>query len=337
MADRAGKVARLASELACRPALLVRLVSEGMALLWGAVAAEPVAKVSRRALKALGLLHALSTGLPAPSLSTPTPSPDQLGMLGADSSTSSTGGIGVGRGGVMGTPQPGVQHPDDCLCCVPGAGTDPRVALEQALRHVSLVRRLLGGCRELEARCEALRCLGRALGSAVRACEGVAAGDGGGGGALGVAAASRPLAEALSALVGQVAEAAAPWQPEDWRLAGAEALAACGLMQAAEAADRGRAAAGAEEMLVLSLRGWRCVIALLEVGAWVEELCWWWLGVTCGGCWCFRRERQEKPWEPTQCPSMPERVCSHCVVPTALHVCTSSRASLPHGCTWAVR
>ncbi|GLC36743.1 hypothetical protein PLESTB_000787500 [Pleodorina starrii] len=267
-ADAGGKLPRLVADLLARPALLRRLVSEGMALLWETVASEPVHKVTRRALKALGLLHALSTTLPTTADTT-----------AASAGTAAEGPESLRLDPITAEPLPPAsaaqQHPLDCLCCA-----DPRVGgssssdaaaegLRNALSHVALVERLLSeGCKELEARCEALRCLGRALGSATLAAAAVAAAaaDGRTTAAAAAATGSQPsLVAALGALLDQVVSATQPWQPEDWRLAGVEALAASRLLQsAARPAGRQEEEEEAAAVELLAIRGWRCVITFLE-------------------------------------------------------------------------
>ncbi|KXZ41487.1 hypothetical protein GPECTOR_436g314 [Gonium pectorale] len=279
--DAGGKLAQLVSALVERQELLGRLVSEAMALLWEAVASEPIHKVARRALKALGLLHAISTTVAAAATAAESTGADAaVGGAAAQSMDPITCELQV-PGTWCPVQVPGTaaaaagdgllgQHPPGCLCCADprvGANGGPGGGLQHALQHVALVQRLLAGCRELEARCEALRCLGRALGGAA-----VAAAEGGG--ATGAVAPADTLVSAYQSLVEAVAAAAQPWRPEDWRLAAAEALAASQLLQAAAAAAAGPQAGGgggaATEaggdgaLVVLAMRAWRCVVMLLE-------------------------------------------------------------------------
>ncbi|EFJ43357.1 hypothetical protein VOLCADRAFT_96436 [Volvox carteri f. nagariensis] len=307
-ADAGGKLPRIVADLLARPVLTRRLISEGMALLWEAVASEPVHKVVRRALKALGLLHSLSIALTA-ATDASTTSTGTSDLRTEDGPTITPAGAAVTAAAAAeaaaarGSLGWSLQHPLGCLCC----STDPRViassstmaaggGLRAALTHVTLVQRLLTeGCKELEARCEALRCLGRALGSAM----------------LAAAAAAEPppaLHAALEALLEQVATGSQPWQPEDWRLASAEALAASRLLHStavrrrpvgrggsphlpskvlrqgqlsagqlppqpqheqapvqAQAQGRKAEAGGAVGSLeLLAVRGWRCIVAFLE-------------------------------------------------------------------------
>ncbi|GIL53783.1 hypothetical protein Vafri_9178, partial [Volvox africanus] len=313
--DAGGKMPRLVADLLAHPAQLHRLVSEGMTLLWEAVASEPVHKVIRRALKALGLLHAISNTLTAIDTNR---APDQSNMgvlMSLDLLTAASPAIARSSPATLPTVIPAeapgrwAPHPLGCLCC-----GDPRKVnltasaaadLAAALSHVALVRRLLTeGCNELEARCEALRCLGRALGSAMLAAGAAAAaakmykvgGEGqlaktrSAGAVNAAAAAPPPLLAALGSFLEQVATATQPWQPEDWRLAGAEALAASRLLQSAVRAPNNDGAAAAPppslpllplpsqqgqpsevvlgdsrgSLELLAIRGWRCVIAFLE-------------------------------------------------------------------------
>ncbi|GIL79887.1 hypothetical protein Vretifemale_9023, partial [Volvox reticuliferus] len=310
------KLPRLVADLLAQPALLRRLVSEGMALLWEAVASEPVHKVIRRALKALGLLHALSITLTATdttrtpdrgNFEVPTMSPDPItGAPFAIARSPPTVVPAEAAAVALAASEPAAgrwaSHPMGCPCC----GDPPQVArtaaaaadLTAALSHVALVRRLLTeGCNELEARCEALRCLGRALGSAMLAAaskmnkkddEGQWPETRSAGAINTVAAVSptpQPLLAALGSFLGQVETATQPWQPEDWRLAGAEALAASRLLQSAVRAPCGDGAAprppltlssqqqqppevepggSSGSLELLAIRGWRCVIAFLE-------------------------------------------------------------------------
>ncbi|GLI68265.1 hypothetical protein VaNZ11_012620, partial [Volvox africanus] len=309
-----GKMPRLVADLLAYPAQLRQLVSEGMTLLWEAVASEPVHKVVRRALKALGLLHALSNILTATDTNR---APDRSNMavpiMSLDSLTGASPEIARSLTVTLPTVTPAeaagrwASHPMGCPCCEgpPQATLAASAAadLTAALSHVTLVRRLLTeGCNDLEARCEALRCLGRALGSAMLAAGAAAAAakkkgsDGqlaktrSAGAVNAVAAAPPPLLAAAGSFLEQVATATQPWQPEDWRLAGAEALAASRLLQSAVRATNNDGVevpppaslplpplpsqqrqpsevvpGGSPGSLeLLAIRGWRCVIAFLE-------------------------------------------------------------------------
>ncbi|KAG1680341.1 hypothetical protein FOA52_015431 [Chlamydomonas sp. UWO 241] len=208
------------------------------AMLWDTVAHEPTLKVRSRCMRALAQLHAASASLPQAPAVVPAGGASSSGAGAACSGASSDGAA------------------DD------EAGV---------LSHLARVRALCDGARGVDAHAAALRCLGRALGSAVvplLASSPPTCSGGGGGGATSAGSGSNAerlraaLDPQLARFSAEIERAAGADQADAMRAAAADALGASGILHLAAAGNSigggGSGGGGA------ALRGWLTALTLLQ-------------------------------------------------------------------------